>query len=313
MNKIKEYKISSGIGLSKDDNYECGMIGERYTFITTTMGLLEAKRTSCNPNFAAMIIDMFRNANVREGDEVAIVTSGSFPALNISVTAACQVMNLKVCYMASIGASSYGANNLDFTYFDMYQYLYQEHIFKYPLNYVSLGGGNDTGNDMEEDVKKPIIERIKASNVTFIHEDDYETNVKKRKEYILKACPNLKLFINVGGSLVSMGRDEASFIDKKGLVMPNYLNRISNYSRDKLGLIDIFLEMNVPIIQILNIKGLALQYGISYNPTEIPSIGSGDMYYQTNYNLMIPIIGLVVSVGILVFYLLEKFRKKERG
>ncbi len=314
MDKIKEYKINNGIAISSFDVYNCGLIGERYTEITTTSGLIDAKRTSCNPNFAALIVEFFREANIKEGDEVAVVTSGSFPALNICVQAACQVMNLKVCNMASIGASSFGANNPEFTYFDMAEYLYKEKIFSSKLDYVSLGGSNDTRTSFDLETINPIIERINDSDVTFLEESDYKKNIDERKKLIAKKCPNLKLFINVGGSLVSMGRDEYSFGNRYGLIKPSYLSRkiIDNY--DKIGLLDTYLEAGVPVVQILNIKYLTTQYGIVYDPMEIPEVGEGDMYYQMSYRFDLPIIAIVISAGIFIYFGIEKYinwRKKK--
>lgn len=311
--EIKAYKLAHS-GLSKYDSYECGMIGERYTNITTTTGILQAKKTTCNPNFSALMIDYFRQAGIKKGDEVALVTSGSFPTLNIACIIAIETMGLKVCTMSSIGASSYGANDPEFTYFDMYQYLYEKGIIKSPLDYVSIGGSGDIGKDLEEEDLEPIINRIKASGVNFIYEPDYPTNVRLRKKYIYEKCPNVKLFINVGGSLVSLGVDEAGFINKNGLVNPNYLVHVSENKRDALGLIDLFLESGVSIVQFLNIKSLALKNGILYDPTVIPTIGSGNMYYQTNYNLFFIIIGLIVSVLLMIYFGIEKVKKgKENG
>lgn len=217
---IKQYKIDSGIGISQYDIYNCGMIGDRFSSITTTDGSYESKKTSCNPNFAAMFIDYFRLAGVHKGEQIAIVTSGSFPALNIAAMAAAQVFELEICVMASIGSSTYGANNPDFTYFDMIEYLYHEDIIKYRVDYVSIGGAGDVGNDMDEEVKAPIIERIKASGVKYIEESNFKTNVEQRTAYIYKKCPNIKLFINIGGSLVSMGQANEAYIYNTGFVNP---------------------------------------------------------------------------------------------
>ena len=95
MEAIKEEKISRGIPISADDILQTGMIGESYTTITTTMGVLEAKRTSTDPNWAAVVVGMFRRANLQPGDQVAMVFSGSFPALNICVMAAAQAYGLE--------------------------------------------------------------------------------------------------------------------------------------------------------------------------------------------------------------------------
>jgi poly-gamma-glutamate system protein len=68
MAEIKAYKGELNIPLSAEDNYHSGMIGDRYTVITTTLGNLQSKKTSVNPNFAAVIIDMFKEAGIKPGD-----------------------------------------------------------------------------------------------------------------------------------------------------------------------------------------------------------------------------------------------------
>ena len=52
-------KLSRGLEMDAGaDINRTGMIGLDYSFITTTVGNLEAKRTSTNPNMAAVVVDM---------------------------------------------------------------------------------------------------------------------------------------------------------------------------------------------------------------------------------------------------------------
>ena len=193
--RIKQYKIDNGIAFAREDINETGMLGRSFSYITTTTGVVESKRTSVNPNFAAVIIDMFKEAGIKKHDEVTLVFSGSFPALNIAVMAACDVFELKTCTMASIGSSSYGANDPDFTFFDMATLLYQEGLLKTKIDYISLGGSHDMGDDFWEGVSEPIIERIKNSNVEYISIRDYAENLKYRTREIDRKVPNMKLFV----------------------------------------------------------------------------------------------------------------------
>lgn len=88
MQAVRQYKVDHGIPISEEDILDTGMLGDRYTSITTTVGVLEAKRTTFNPNWAAVIVNMFAEAGLKEGDQVGMVFSGSFPALNICAMAA---------------------------------------------------------------------------------------------------------------------------------------------------------------------------------------------------------------------------------
>ena len=69
-----------GIDARTDIN-RTGFIGLENSVITTSLGHLEAKRTAANPNFAAAVVRMLKQAGVGRGDAVAVGASGSFPAL----------------------------------------------------------------------------------------------------------------------------------------------------------------------------------------------------------------------------------------
>ena len=89
MADIKAEKHARGIGIDRlSDLNETGMIGIRYTGMTTTLGVLEAKRTSTHPDFAALAVDLLQQCGAQNGDRIAVNLSGSFPALAISVLSA---------------------------------------------------------------------------------------------------------------------------------------------------------------------------------------------------------------------------------
>ena len=307
MNAIKIRKEELGIELSKEDKYESGMLGPLHTQIQTTEGDPVAKRTSTNPNFAAVYIEMFRKAGLKAGDEIAIITSGSFPALNIQATIASQVYGLKTITMTGIGASSYGATDVNFTYFDIAQYLYQLGYYENNIDYVSFGGDNDDGFEFPSDVKTNIRTRIDASGVKLIEESDFEKNIQLRIKYIYEKCPNVKLLLNVGGSLVSMGSGYTNAVKYRGLVMPNYmgLNVSSTDSKHK-GLMEIFLEKGLPIIQMLNISKIAYEYGLPQDPVGLVDAGMGDVYNEIKYHIAIPIIGITISCAMLGFCIIAR-------
>ncbi len=64
---IKEERLKIGIPLDIGlDPNQTGIIGEEYTELTTTLGNLEAKRTSTNPAFAALLVKYFKEANLKK-------------------------------------------------------------------------------------------------------------------------------------------------------------------------------------------------------------------------------------------------------
>ena len=307
MEAIKQRKIELGISLPKEDKYESGMLGPLHTQIQTTEGDQGAKRTSTNPNFAAVYIEMFRKAGLKKGDEIAIVTSGSFPALNIQATIAAQVYGLKFVSMSGIGASSYGATDVNFTYFDMSEYLYEKGFFENKLDFVSFGGGFDDGSEFSSDVVNTIKARIDASGVTLIKEADFKTNINNRLSYIYEKCPNVKLMLNVGGSLVSMGSGYTKAVNYRGLVMPSYMTvNTSSTDANHKGLMETFLERGIPIIQMLNISKIAYEYGLPQDPVGQVEVGNGSVYKEVKYNVAIPITGICISLAMLVLYIVMR-------
>ena len=93
-----------------DDPSESGIIGVPMSPVTSVRGEVSAKQTSANPNFAAVIVDMLKEIDIREGDVVAVGMSGSFPSLNICTYAACETLGVTPLVISSASASQWGAN-----------------------------------------------------------------------------------------------------------------------------------------------------------------------------------------------------------
>jgi hypothetical protein len=107
----KEARIDVGPPIDRTiDPTESGLIGIPMSLATTVLGDVSAKQTSVNPNFAAIVVEMLKEADVREGDVVAVGVSGSFPALNICTYAACETLKVRPLVISSASASQWGAN-----------------------------------------------------------------------------------------------------------------------------------------------------------------------------------------------------------
>ena len=76
------------------DPNRTGLIGEEFTCLTTTVGVLSAKRTSTNPEFAALLVRWLHDLNLEPRARVLVTLSGSFPALGIAAIIACEELNL---------------------------------------------------------------------------------------------------------------------------------------------------------------------------------------------------------------------------
>lgn len=286
-------------------NLNTGMIGAEYTAITTTIGNLDSKKTSLDPNFAAVYIKMFSQVNLKQGDEIVINMSGSFPMLDISCIMAAEEYGLKPFIMVSVGASSFGATNPAFTIFDMLQYLYHQKLIESQIDIVSLGGSSDVGENFGEfndySDRNLLINRIKQSNATFLYEKDFDKNIETRLKLVNEKCNNVKLFVNIGGNSVGLGINENAYYKSNGIIRSNKYKKTSSYKQGE-GLIEKFLKADVDVIQMLNLKQITSEYGLKYSFDELPNIGDGDAYYEIKYSLTYPIIAILAVVAFLIYY-----------
>ena len=138
---LKDYRLGdSGVFVdSENDPNETTLIGSQYGPTTTDEGDLDAKLTTLNPNFAALIIDMMIEAGVEYGDAVAVSLTGSMPGANIATFAAGKALNLDLHIITSVGASQWGANDPYYTWLDMETILNEREVFDFKLFSLTIG------------------------------------------------------------------------------------------------------------------------------------------------------------------------------
>ena len=86
-----------------------------------------------------------------------------------------------------------------------------------------------------------------------------------------------------------------------GTEMISAANGIIRPDRTKVkghGLIPLFLNKEVPVIHLLNMKSLLPSYGLPFDPSPIPAAGEGGVYETWQYNL--PLAAALVAVGLLL-------------
>jgi poly-gamma-glutamate system protein len=263
---ISAFHDSAGIpvDLATDPN-RTGLIGSEISPIATTLGNLEAKQTTTNPNFAALIVRLLEEAGVVSGDTIAIGCSASFPALMIAALAAAQAMHVHPVFIISLGTSSFGATNPDFNLLHIYQILRQKNIFSVPPSAISLGGDLDIGRDFEPAIREQLIQQIKSSGIPFIYEPNLEKNVAQRMKFYEGNSSRLAAFVNIGGSYSNLGTSELVLNVKPGVTKSNSIP-----PKAERGVLFEMAARNVPIIHLLYIKGLALKYGLPWDPIPLP-------------------------------------------
>lgn len=297
---IRQERESRGITISENtDPNKTGIIGEEYTRLTTTLGNLSAKRTSANPDFAALMVKYFKQAGLISGDVIAIGSSGSFPGLILATLSACKATRVKPLLIYSIGASEYGATISNFTFIDMLEILNKNDIIPYQLLAVSMGGNNDQAEAMLfPDSQKVIRDIAKSSDVFFIDTDNLVDNINKRKELYEASAGSkpISMFVNIGGASANYGNTTASITYPNGLIM----NGPKIPDNPERGLIFEYQSLNIPVVHLLNIRDLALKNGIPVDPTPLPEIGQSQVFFELRYQKWIIVITVIIWIMFLV-------------
>lgn len=300
---LRDEKSRRGYKISPiDDPNGTGMIGESYTEITTTLGSLESKRSTTNPNTAAMVVDMLTQCGAKEGDTVTVNLSSSFPCLNLAVLCAMDAMNLKGIVINSVGSSTYGANLPGFTYLDMEYYLLENGYLTNHTSYFSLGGQDDIGKEMPADIKYSITSRLSGYGYQFLFFENFEENIEAR----LSIYDNGKTpvcFINAGGNLISFGGGVEMAGAADGIIR-------GASGRKGKGLVPEYLSRGIPVIHLLNMKGLLPSYGLPFDPSPLPNVGQGGVYETRRYSLPLAVILLAFAVALLVWAARKHPRRK---
>lgn len=288
---LREERIRRGLPMdAADDPNDTGMIGPVFTDITTTLGALDAKRSTTNPNVAAMLVDMFDELGIGAGDRIAVNLSGSFPCLNIAMLCTMDTLGIEGTVLFSVGASTYGATIPEFTYGDMEHFLYTQGLISTHSIGFSMGGQDDLGLEMPEALRGEIAERLSGYGYEHLAFDDLGENLNARTA-LYDADGPVRCFVNVGGNLLSFGESGTMH------TVPGGILRSLPVSETGDGLVQRYLGQDVPVIQLLNMKGLLPRYGLPIDPVPVPPDGAGGVYRTEAYRQ--PALWAVLVAGML--------------
>lgn len=301
MDAIRMQRSKLGIAIdSTIDPNETGMLGIEYSDLTTTVGSLRAKRTSTNPNFAGLIVRWLQESGIQKGDNIAISLSGSFPALNISTLAACQILEVRPHVISSVGSSNYGANIPGLTWPDMENILTDQNIIFARSFAISLGGIVESGGGIDGKGMEIAMDAINRHTANFLKEGDYrsvETDVINRKK-LFDAQGEIKAFINVGGSLTSLG-----WLEEIVKINSGVINTIRHSDNPNRGLIFRYIEDNIHVVHLLNIERVAEKYNFPVDKIPQPIPEEPSLY---RYNVRLLLLMLVIGAWMLIIILVTR-------
>lgn len=292
MAEIRTEKLRRGIALSKEDRFSTGMMGEEFNFITTTNGEVQAKRTTCDPNMAAMLVFMLKRAGLKSGDTVGASFSGSFPTLNLAVITACEALSLKLVYTASCGASTYGANNPELCFPEMCDVLLKAGLIHTTPALLTPGGGSDTGGGTERELFDEIWQRTVALGYPTLVEENHQKNMAAKTALFDRE--KISCFISVGGNITALGYN--MIVDR---ISQGIIETEVKTLNEKSGLIEYYRNRKTKVIHLLNIKKLVVDEGLHFDPDVQEIIGESDFYFELKRPLWVLAVGLLLIAALL--------------
>ncbi len=269
---VARHYENAGIEIDESlDPNRTGLIGPEYSPLFTTLGQLEAKRTTTNPDVAGLIVHLLHRAGVSAGDTIAVGCSASFPALMIATLSAAEAMGVQAVTILSLGASAYGATRPEFNLLDIYELLMSEGIVSSAPAAISLGGEGDVGADLDPAFRERLLQQIRMSGIPLLHDPDLRGNVAQRMAIYLGASPGrVAAFVNIGGSDANLGTSPLVLKTQPGLNTEMLLPPLA-----ERGVLSEMAARGIPVIHLLNIRGLALRYALPWDPIPLPEPGAG--------------------------------------
>jgi poly-gamma-glutamate system protein len=302
MDVIRAYRISNFGPLDPEvDPASSGMIGKLITPVTSLMGHLESKRTTVNPNWGAVLVEMLKKAGAKRGDLVAVGFSGSFPALNLAVLAAAKGLGLRVLAISSASASAWGANLPELTWLDMERILYEKGIINTRSVAASLGGLKDRAVGMSKRGRELLKEAIERAGARLIFNKDLDDSIDHRMAIYREFAGDtpIAVYVNVGGGTVSVGTRMGKMLFRPGL---------TKRARRQALLIDSimtrFAREGVPVIHLSQIKKLAARYGIPEAPNRMARVGKGAIFVRSEYSLWLAA-GLLALISLALYLFIK--------
>jgi poly-gamma-glutamate system protein len=307
---IAACREESSIGIvDETDPNRTGLIGREFSPITTSTGDLEAKRTTTNPNMAALVVFLLREAGVRPGDTIAVGASGSFPASIVATLSAAKAMRLKLRTIVSLGSSQWGANDPGFHWLHMQGCLERAGIVETGAVGLSLGGDSDTGVGMTPEAVSELASAVASSGVRFLRESDLRRNVETRMRLYGENADTLRAFVHIGGAWANMGDSPQVLELRPGLTPIGSLP-----APEQRGVLYEMAAQDVPVIHLLFIRGLVQDYGLPWDPRPLPALGEGEIYRRarTQDPRFLVVAGayfLLVALAVVFKDRIEAFRK----
>lgn len=274
------------------DPLKTGLIGHQYSPITTRRGELTEKILTTNPNFAAIVVELFKKAGIKEGDMVGIGWNGSYPGLNIAVLAACKAMHVRPVAITSNESSMWGANDSMLTWLHIEKRLADKKIFDRATLWATIGGDDDNGLGVTQHGVDLIIRSIQDNGFELRRFQYLDDDVRSR----IDSYGDIKAYINIGYNPASYGPAGVR-IEPGAIRHPRWKGEVKS-------VLQYYMAQGKPVINFVSIDEIVSDYIDPQKFMEGTAPGDNRIFYEMRYSLAIT--GLVVLViGIILFGLIR--------
>lgn len=198
----------------------------------------------------------------------------------------------------------YGANIEEFTFIDVLMHLKEEGILPYSITAVSMGGDSDRARGFFTENQTLMMEIMKRSGAEIICEEDLRKSITKRMEIYNRASGGNQIgcFINIGGASANFGTTALSLSITPGLTIDFTLRS----DDPEKGLLFEYGERGVPVVHLLNVRGLAASNGLPIDPIPLPRPGTSSVYYEIKYSRTL-VFGLLLILALMLLWSKLKF------
>jgi len=286
---VRDYRERLGIPVDTiNDPGRTGLVGVQYSQLTYGRNDLSDVLTTLNPNFSAALVEILVDAGVRSGDRVGISWDGTFPALNIQMLAAVRSLDLHPVIVTALSAGMWGANLPGFTWLDIERLLADSGVFEYRSVHATLGGEADDGRALSP-AGREILQLAADANGVELHVPGSMTEAVERR---LEALEGVKAVVSIGRVVADAGDP-----------MARIPSRTIRKSTDRVaagGMIARLLQRGVPVVFLGNPSRVALDHGLPIAPVPLPDAGTGRLFYQRRYSVLLAAVIVLVLLALLL-------------
>jgi poly-gamma-glutamate system protein len=179
--------------------------------------------------------------------------------------------------------------------------LHQQKIFRHTSVAASLGGGSDAGNGLSPEGRMMLREAVRRNGQLLLESPSLDEGIQRRMAIYdsLSAGRRLKVFINVGGGLASLGGAQ-----NLRLIPPGLTKDLGNRTFPAKGVMIHMAERGVPVIHLLDVDWIAETFHLPVEPMPLPAVGTGSIFSEAAYRIPLAV-SLLVAYSVVMFCLLR--------